>query len=88
MFSSFSEGLSLNRHVFSQVELRALPLSVVYMPFMHGLRAYTDFLLGNPYYKVSYPDQNLDRARSLFHFSKLALEHQAEIEGIISDKLI
>ncbi len=88
MFSSFAEGLSLNRHILSETELHALPLSVVYMPFMHGLRAFTDFLLGNPYYKVSYPDQNLDRARSLFHFSKLALERQAEIEGIISDKLI
>ena len=87
MFSSFAEGLSLNGHIFSEADLLSLPLSVVYMPFMHGLRAYTDFLLGNPYYKVSYPDQNLDRARSLFHFSKLALERQAEIEAVISDHL-
>ncbi len=84
MFTSFVQGLSLNRHVFEDEELSALPLSVVYMPFLHGLRAYSDFLLGNLYYKVSYPDQNLDRARSLFHFSRLSLERQEEIEGVIS----
>ena len=87
MFRSFSEGLSLNRHVLSQDEIAGLPMSIVYMPFMHGLRAFTDYLLGNKYYKVSYPDENLDRARSLFRFSELALEKQQEIIEIIAETL-
>ncbi len=87
MFRSFSEGLSLNRHILSQDEIAWLPLSIVYMPFMHGLRAFTDYLLGNKYYKVSYPDENLDRAKSLFRFSEMALEKQQEISEVIAETL-
>jgi hypothetical protein len=87
MFDSFVKGLSLNKQILEEQEIATLPLSVVYMPFLHGLRAYTDFLQGNLYYKVAYPDQNLDRARSLFHFSKLALENQKVIRDVIIARL-
>ena len=88
MFRSFTEGLALSRNMLRDDEVACLPMSIVYMPFLHGLRAFTDFLLGNRYYQVSYPDENLDRARSLFRFSKLAMEKQHEIQEIISDSLL
>ena len=46
------------------------------MPFIHGLRALTDYLNGNIYYKVSYPEQNIIRSRNLFAFSELAIKNQ------------
>jgi hypothetical protein len=88
MFDAFAEGMALNRSVFSSEEIKSLSLGPVYMPFLHGLRAYTDFLMGNPYYKVAYPDQNLDRARSLFHFAKLARKHTPEMEKILQEKMM
>ena len=88
MFRSFVEGLAQNRQVLREDEVLGLPMSIVYMPFLHGLRAFTDFLLGNRYYQVSYPDQNLDRARSLFRFSKLAMEKQPEIQDLVTELLI
>lgn len=87
MFRSFTDGLALNRQILSDEELAGLPMSIVYMPFMHGLRAFTDFLLGNRYYQVTYPDENLDRAKSLFRFSELAMENQRAIQDIICDSL-
>jgi Ser/Thr protein kinase RdoA (MazF antagonist) len=88
MFAAFVEGLALNRSVFSPDEIKSLSLGPVYMPFLHGLRAYTDFLMGNPYYKVTYPDQNLDRARSLIHFARLAREHTPEMQRILQEKMM
>ena len=84
LFQSFVEGLSTNPSFLSIEELKSLPLGTVFMPFIHGLRALTDFLNGNVYYKVSYENQNLDRCRSLFNFSGKALEKQYEIQEVLA----
>ena len=76
LFKSFIDGLKSNGEFLSSKELELLPLSTALMPFIHGLRALTDYLNGNIYYKISYPKQNLIRSRNLFAFSKLTLKHQ------------
>ena len=88
MYTAFVTGMALNRSVFTVAEIGSLSLGPVYMPFLHGLRAYSDFLLGNVYYKVDYADQNLDRARSLFHFAQLAREHEPAMQKILRDNFI
>lgn len=74
LFTAFVEGLASNPLFLSKEELKSLPVGVVFMPFIHGLRALTDYLENNRYYKVTYDDQNLDRCVSLFDFSKKALD--------------
>jgi hypothetical protein len=54
------------------------------MPFMHGVRALTDHLNGNKYFKVSYPNQNLIRAKNLIKFSEVALENEKYMKKIIN----
>jgi Ser/Thr protein kinase RdoA (MazF antagonist) len=76
LFESFIDGLSLNTDFLTQLEKDYLPIATALVPFIHGLRALTDFLSGNIYYRVSYPRQNLNRSISIFHFAKLALSHQ------------
>ncbi len=83
LFKAFIDGLKSNGDFLSKKECELLPLSTALMPFIHGLRALTDYLNGNIYYKVSYPKQNLIRSRSLFAFSKLALEHKDYMKEII-----
>jgi hypothetical protein len=56
------------------------------MPFIHGLRALTDYLNNDLYYKVSYRDQNLDRSLSLFHFANLAIKKLPYIIKTIDEK--
>ncbi len=87
MFSAFVDGLAMNRSVFTGEEIESLSLGPLYMPFLHGLRAYSDFLQGNVYYKVSYPDENLDRARSLFRFAHLARSKKNEMELVLKERL-
>lgn len=74
LFSAFVAGLASNPTFLSKADLESLPMGAVFMPFIHGLRALTDYLENNRYYKVSYKNQNLDRCISLFDFSKKALE--------------
>lgn len=74
LFTAFAEGLASNPSFLSRAELESLPMGAVFMPFIHGLRALTDYLENNKYYKVAYENQNLDRCISLFDFSKKALD--------------
>jgi hypothetical protein len=73
IFKSFIEGLALHKNILQEAEIEQFPSGVVLMPFLHGMRALTDFLENNRYYKVSYELQNLDRCFSLFRFAELAL---------------
>ena len=87
LFQALIEGIFSNGPLLSKQEVTYLPLSCILMPFMHGLRALTDYLNGNIYYKVNYPEQNLDRCKSLFQFASLARKKQLVIKEIINDKL-
>jgi len=73
LFRNLVEGIAINKNLLQKNEIEQLPSGVVLMPFLHGIRALTDFLENNRYYKVSYELQNLDRCFSLFRFAELAL---------------
>ena len=88
MFEAFVEGLALSKSIFTPSEVESLSFGPIYMPFLHGIRAYTDFLMGNPYYQVTYPDQNLDRAHSLLHFAELASRNQDRMSEILKEKML
>ncbi len=83
-FKAFVHGIRDSNLKLTKVELEFLPLSVALMPFINGLRALTDYLNGNIYYKVTYPKQNLDRCRSLFKFTRIALAEQDYISRTLS----
>jgi len=81
-FEAFVKGIKASSLQLSQTEIKQLPLAVSLMPFMHGLRALTDYLNGNIYYKVDYDTQNLDRCRSLFHVADLGIANKSKIKII------
>ncbi len=88
LFEAFIDGLTRNASFLSNKEIEYLPLATALVPFMHGLRALTDYLNGNIYYKVDYEEQNLNRSISIFHFTKLALSNQNYIKDAINSRLI
>ncbi|MCG2460242.1 aminoglycoside phosphotransferase family protein [Flavobacteriaceae bacterium F89] len=83
LFKNFVSGLHQSGLSLSADELNLLPLGAVFMPFIHGLRALTDYLNNNIYYKVFYETQNLDRCLSLFDFADKALAEVAYMESVI-----
>ncbi len=87
LFDAFIEGLISNGNFLSKKEADLLPIAAVLMPFLHGIRALTDYLENNRYYKVSYETQNLDRSFSLFAFAQLAIDNKAAMQKSITQHL-
>ena len=87
LFEAFVVGLGANGPFLSPKEIDTLPWGAVLMPFLHGIRALTDYLNGNIYYKVAYENQNLDRCLSLFDFTQKALNNFNYMEEVIWEKL-
>ncbi|NNF18754.1 MAG: aminoglycoside phosphotransferase family protein [Flavobacteriaceae bacterium] len=82
-FTAFIEGLGQHPGFMTEEEKKEIANSVAYMPFLHGLRALTDYLMGDVYYKVNSPEQNLDRSLSLFRFAELALAERSFMQGVV-----
>lgn len=74
----YSSGLRL-----TEEEIHAMAPGVLLMPLLHGVRALTDYLEGDRYYKVTYEEGNLDRARRLLNQANMALEAIPEMNRII-----
>lgn len=87
LFEAFVDGLAANGPFLSKREIDTLPWGAVLMPFLHGIRALTDYLNGNVYYKVAYENQNLDRCLSLFDFTQKALDQMGYMERTVNEKL-
>jgi Ser/Thr protein kinase RdoA (MazF antagonist) len=87
LFEAFVRGLESNGAFLYKHEIELLPWGAVFMPFIHGLRALTDYLNDNIYYKVSYENQNLDRCLSLFAFTKKALQEIEYMSQIVKHGL-
>jgi len=88
LFAAFINGLASVPDFLSREEIETLHLGAVFMPFIHGLRALTDYLNGNIYYKVAYENQNLDRCLSLFNFTQKAINEQVYMKKVIFEKLV
>lgn len=80
---AFVQGLAQQKKIYTPLEWGSFAFGAVYMPYIHGLRALTDFLEGNRHYKVQYPTQNLDRSLSLFQFAEQAYDNKAYIQEIL-----
>ena len=85
LFVSFIKGLAATEPFLTEQELESLHLGAILMPFLHGIRALTDYLNNDIYYKVAYENQNLDRCLSLFDFTKKAFSELDFMKRAISD---
>lgn len=65
IFRAFAEGyLSEAGKFLTPEELEWLPNSVMLFPYMQAVRFLTDYINGDTYYKIGYPDHNLVRTRA------------------------
>ena len=82
MFEAFLQGLKDSNLRIMKEELDWLSHGPVLMPFLHGIRALTDYLTGDRYYRVSFPGQNLQRASGLLRFAKSTSEIRPELGSL------
>lgn len=69
---------------FSEYDYYYLYPAIRLLPFELGLRFYTDYLQNNVYFKVEYPEQNLQRALEQFKLCQSIIDQEHEIKQLIS----
>ncbi|MEE0800523.1 MAG: aminoglycoside phosphotransferase family protein [Gemmiger sp.] len=66
LFNAFTEGFVGTAKALTETEKRTLPWGARLMTLECGMRFLTDYLVGDTYFHISRPAQNLDRARTQF----------------------
>ncbi|PKP17584.1 MAG: hypothetical protein CVU06_12995 [Bacteroidetes bacterium HGW-Bacteroidetes-22] len=67
LFESYLKGyLEKARTILTEKEISLIPASTQILTFTIGLRFLTDYLAGDAYYKINYPDHNLLRAKAQY----------------------
>ena len=57
------------------------------MTFETGIRFLTDYLSGDTYFRIGYPEHNLDRARNQFRLVE-SIEEQSDVLDLITKRLL
>lgn len=85
-FKAYAQGfLSEAGKSFNQCEIDNLAFSAKLMTFECGMRFLTDYLNGDTYFRIAYPEHNLVRARSQFALVADMEKHMDEMEKIIAN---
>ena len=85
IFRAFTEGyLSEAGKFLTKEEIGWLPDSVALFPYMQAVRFLTDYINGDTYYKISYPEHNLVRTRAQFRLLERIEALMPEIRKTIS----
>lgn len=88
IFKAFTEGyLSSAKGFLTPLEVENLPYAAALFPYMQAVRFLTDYINGDNYYKIKYPDHNLVRTRNQFKLLQSVEEHTPEMKQFIAEKL-
>lgn len=84
IFKAFTQGyLQSTKSFLTQREKEMLPYAVQLFAFMQAVRFLTDYINGDTYYKIKYPEHNLVRTRNQIRLFQSALEKEAEMTEFI-----
>ncbi|MGB5189660.1 phosphotransferase enzyme family protein [Robiginitalea sp.] len=84
-FGAFVKGWKDSGLNMEPLERQWLCHGVVLMPALHGIRALADYLCGDRYYKVAYPEQNRDRAGQLLQTAQTAQKALGPMQEIVKN---
>lgn len=77
--------LSATAAILTESDTRYLYNSIHLLPLELGLRYLTDYLEGNRYFKVDFPEHNLFRALVQFHLTASIEQQENQIRGMIAE---
>ncbi len=88
MFEAFATGyVGELKGFITEKEIRLLPLGAVVITLETGMRFLTDYLDGDKYFRVGYPEHNLVRARNQFKLVS-DMENKMKDADAIIDRLL
>ena len=84
IFEAFAQGYIKSAKAFlTPIERENLPYAACLFPYMQAVRFLTDYINGDTYYKIKYPDHNLVRARNQVALFNAALLKKPAMEKIL-----
>ena len=84
IFRAFAEGyLSTAGEFLTPVERENLPFAALLFPYMQAVRFLADYINGDTYYKIKYPEHNLVRTRAQWKLFCDAREKCDEMAALI-----
>lgn len=88
IFKAFTEGYLSSAKVFlTPLEIENLPYAAALFPYMQCVRFLTDYINGDTYYKIEYPDHNLVRTKNQFRLLQSVEENMPEMKKFIASCL-
>lgn len=88
-FAAMIEGyLSEMGDILTSTEKELILFSGQYIIYMQALRFLTDYLNGNIYYPIHYPEQNLDRTKNQLKLLKELINNAAQLQQLIDANLM
>lgn len=88
IFKAFTEGyLKSARCFLTPVEIENLPFAACLFPYMQTVRFLADYINGDTYYKIQYPEHNLVRSKAQFKLLQSAEAAMPEMKAFIAEQL-
>ncbi len=84
IFEAFAKGYLEGASFLTPVEKENLPYAACLFPYMQAVRFFTDYINGDTYYKIKYPEHNLVRTRNQVALFHAALEKVPLMKEIIA----
>ena len=86
IFRPFIKGyLESSASFLTEVERENIPYAAALFPFMQAVRFLTDYINGDTYYKIAYPEHNLVRTRNQMALFRSVLSHWDQMKAIVSE---
>ena len=84
IFEAFAKGYLESAGAFlTPVERENLPFAACLFPYMQAVRFFTDYINGDTYYKIKYPEHNMVRTRNQWALFRAALSRVPQMKAVI-----
>ena len=86
IFKAFTQGyLESAKSFLTDIEIENLPYAVALFPYMQCVRFLTDYLNGDTYYKILYPEHNKVRSYAQYELFSQVEAAQEELSEVIKN---
>lgn len=88
IYKAFTKGyLESAKSFLLPIEIENLPYAAALFPYMQCVRFLADYINGDTYYKIQYPEHNLVRTKAQFKLLQSVEEHTPEMKAFIQSQL-
>lgn len=89
LFKAYTEGyISEAKEFLTEKEIESLMYGVLLLPYMQAVRFLTDYIDGDLYYKVQYPNHNYVRTKTQLKLVEELEANEEELRTILEQSLI